>query len=50
LVSIDAIEEATGLDFFGKLPDNTEDELEAGVATRVWAVPIGLQLRHAFKR
>lgn len=50
LVSVDEIEKATGLDFFSKLPDGIEDRLESQIPTRIWAVPIPLQLRHAFKR
>ncbi len=36
LTSVDLIEQKTGLDFLGELPDDVEDELEAGVAGRVW--------------
>ena len=39
LVSVDAIEEATGLDFFTGLNDNIEEELERTVQTEIW--PIG---------
>lgn len=36
LTSIDAIEEATGLDFFAPLPDDVETSFEAIVNKRVW--------------
>jgi endonuclease G len=36
LVSIDAIEKETGLDFFSSLPDATEDALEQQVAQKLW--------------
>ena len=36
LRSIDEIEELTGIDFFEKLPDAQEDELEAGTVEEVW--------------
>lgn len=51
LVSIDELEEMTGLDFLPDLPDDVEEVLEAGVATRL--LPAGavgyykiLQERH----
>lgn len=36
LVTIDAVESATGLDFFEDLPDNVEDPLEKVKSKRVW--------------
>lgn len=36
LVSIDEIEEMTGLDFFSELPDEVEQALESKQATRLW--------------
>lgn len=36
LVTIDEIEQRTGLDFFAKLPDDAENALEASRASRVW--------------
>lgn len=36
LVSIDDLEKKTGLDFFNRLPDKLEDELEAELPTKVW--------------
>ncbi|MDT8389414.1 MAG: DNA/RNA non-specific endonuclease [Lentisphaeria bacterium] len=50
LVSIDTVEDFSGLDFFRKLPDHIENELEAKTSTRMWSVPILLQLKHAFRR
>lgn len=35
-VSIDAIEEKTGIDFFPKLPENIEKELESEVNLKAW--------------
>jgi endonuclease G len=39
LVSIDSIEAITGLDFLADLPDGEEGQIEAEVATEIWAVP-----------
>lgn len=36
VVSIDEIEQRTGLDFLSDLPDDVEDALEAKRASRVW--------------
>ena len=36
LVSIDAIEAKTGLDFMAELPDDVEKKLEARVAVKLW--------------
>jgi endonuclease G len=36
LVSVDEIENATGLDFLSKLPDDIEDRLEREKAARLW--------------
>ena len=36
LVSVDAVEDQTGLDFFSQLDDAAEEQLEAGQAGRVW--------------
>ena len=36
LTSIDAIEQATGLDFFSRLPETAQDALEARTAKAVW--------------
>ncbi len=36
LVSVDRIEELTGLDFLTVLPDNSEETVEKAVATSVW--------------
>jgi endonuclease G len=36
IVSIDKIEEATGIDFLSKLDDELEDALESAVATKLW--------------
>ena len=36
LVSVDAIEQATGLDFFHRLDDEQEAVLEAGVNAQAW--------------
>lgn len=36
LVSVDAVEAATGLDFFHQLPQALEDRLEAGIKPRDW--------------
>ena len=38
LVSIDAIEARTGLDFFPRLPEAAAEALEGGVSTRGWAL------------
>ncbi|SDO14622.1 endonuclease G [Halomonas shengliensis] len=38
LVSIDAIEARTGLDFFPRLPEGAAEALEGGVSTRGWAL------------
>ncbi|MFO7938008.1 MAG: DNA/RNA non-specific endonuclease [Kiritimatiellia bacterium] len=35
-VSIDKIEQMTGLDFLSALPDDIEEQLESGTATRLW--------------
>lgn len=50
LVSIDTVEQFSGLDFFQKLPDDMEEKLEEQSATRLWSVPILLQLKYAFRR
>jgi endonuclease G len=50
LVSIDTVEQFSGLDFFRDLPDDIEDTLEAQTSTRLWSVPLLLQLKHAFRR
>lgn len=39
LVSVDAIEAATSLDFFKALPDDIENELESNVPDRLWPIP-----------
>jgi endonuclease G len=36
LVSVDQIEELTGLDFLTSLPDNIENKIESAVATSLW--------------
>jgi len=36
LTSVDMIEQKTGLDFLGDLPDDVEDKLESQVAGRMW--------------
>ncbi len=36
LVTVDAVEAASGLDFFHQLPDGVEDALEASLAPREW--------------
>ena len=36
LVSIDDLEKKTGLDFFNRLPDELENELEAETPSKVW--------------
>ncbi|GAH59942.1 unnamed protein product, partial [marine sediment metagenome] len=36
LVSVDYIEELTGLDFLAVLPDNNEEAVEQVAATRLW--------------
>jgi len=36
LVSIDAIEEITGLDFLRELDDATEDAIESVVPEKIW--------------
>mgnify|MGYP000860917224 FL=1 len=36
LVSVDEIEQRTGLDFLAALPDEAENALEAKKASRVW--------------
>ena len=36
LVSIDDLEKKTGLDFFNRLPDKLEGELEADLPTKMW--------------
>jgi endonuclease G len=36
LVSIDSVEEATGLDFLTALPDNVEKDIEAKPAEKLW--------------
>lgn len=36
LVSIDDLEKKTGLDFFNRLPDKLENELEAEIPSKVW--------------
>lgn len=36
LVTVDSVEQATGLDFLTTLPDNIEAEIEAKKATRIW--------------
>ncbi|MCB1735771.1 MAG: DNA/RNA non-specific endonuclease [Gammaproteobacteria bacterium] len=36
LVSVDALEQETGLDFFADLPDDIESRIEAGVETEAW--------------
>ena len=36
LVSVDAIEKQTGMDFFSDLDDQTEDKLEAAVPKEMW--------------
>ena len=36
LVSVDAVEAQTGLDFFSVLGDTAEAQLEAGSAARIW--------------
>ena len=38
LVSIDAIEARTGLDFFPRLPEAAAEALEGGVSPRGWAL------------
>ncbi len=35
-VSVDAVEEMTGIDFFHKLPDNIEDKVEKSFDIRLW--------------
>ncbi len=37
IVSIDEIEEKTGLDFFADLPDELENELESKKARQLWS-------------
>lgn len=37
VVSVDAVERATGLDFFSALPDAVEDRLEAGIEVQGWS-------------
>ncbi len=41
LVSVDEIEEKTGLNLLESLPDDLENKVETGIATRLW--PVGLQ-------
>ena len=36
-MSVDDVEEITGIDFFPKLPDDAEDELEASYDTSLWS-------------
>ncbi len=36
VVSVDQVEEVTGIDFFPQLPDDLEDQLESQVETRGW--------------
>ena len=38
IVSIDYLEEITGLDFFNKLDDVTEENLESQIPTRLWPI------------
>ncbi len=35
-VSIDSVEQRTGIDFFPSLPDDIEDKLEASVDLSLW--------------
>lgn len=37
-VTVDEVEERTGLDFFPLLPDNTEEKLESSLDTSLWAL------------
>ncbi|HUH47221.1 MAG TPA: hypothetical protein VLZ54_08725 [Arenibacter sp.] len=36
VVSVDHLEELTGIDFFQGLPDGLEETLEAGIGTDSW--------------
>ena len=47
LVSVDHLEELTGLDFFSELPDAVQRELEAEAAGRIWPW-IGPSFRYHF--
>lgn len=40
VVPIDEIENITGIDFFSELPDNIEDELEAGINLDDWGLNV----------
>ena len=42
VVTIDSIENITGIDFFPELPDSLENVLESTVQTEKWSLPIGL--------
>ena len=37
-VSIDSIEQLTGLDFFSSLPDSLENEIESRIDTTLWSI------------
>ena len=37
-VTVDEVEERTGLDFFPLLPDNTEEKMESSLDTSLWAL------------
>lgn len=50
LVSVRAIEELTGLDFFSNLPDVVQNEIESQAGTELWELDLNRSLRRMLRR